>query len=175
MEPLGDEVDIGRKEDDGYCGIKASFDPLTLCLEVLGEKAPTNDSELAVLAQNPTVFHELVHSWQLFAFTSGFLTAAIRPVQSILLPELLHRHCKSISKPIVRTFEEEAGGSAAYRVKRIHWKADSTESTALFAAHKYYFDFEKLNAILDDPKRFSKDEARFSRSVSTGSGLLRWL
>lgn len=31
----------------------------------------------------------------------------------------------------------------------------------MFIVHKYYFEFEKLNAVLDDRERYSKDEDRF--------------
>jgi hypothetical protein len=141
----------------------ASFDPLTFCLDLREDLNfdPSSEAVYQALRTNNTLFHEIVHSWQLFSFTSGVLTGAIRPVQLELTSQFLLRTCRSLVKPLYRTFSREVGRSEKFTTHQIAWDIDTDEARAKFTVHKYHFDFEKLNAVLDDPRRFVRTEDQF--------------
>jgi hypothetical protein len=136
--------------------VMGSFDPLNLWLDIKGDM-PADDADLRQLVlRNPTYFHELVHCWQTFGSTSGFLAGAICPMESVMVPQLYGAlgQGRRLVKPLTSqdyestdTLSDERGSGS-----QLNW-----------VLSHFYVAFEQFNGILDDPKAWS----RFERGVDS--------
>lgn len=138
---------------------QAFFDPLTFCLEVPSGLAVKVDFEHNDFISSPVIFHELVHSWQLYAYTTGFLLGSIRPIQSSFVPMALKKHHDLLIKPLFWKFAQKET-ETLYELN-YERRDDSSFMGALYLVHKYYFDFERLNAVIDDPVSYFENRNSF--------------
>jgi len=133
--------------------VLGTYDPLAFRIHIPG--AEVNIKEVhASLHKHPTYFHELVHSWQLYAHPICVLTGCINSIEAAMavamLPQKYRLRKPFIANEAIETIEREQ-----------HFLTRLVGAPKDFYAHfveSNFFVFERLNAALDDPVRFSASQ-----------------
>jgi hypothetical protein len=140
-----------------------TFDPLNLWLHLDVDGRFDLEQLSKNLTENSSYFHEMVHCWQLYATSSGVITASICPIEGVMVPEFLRGRKGKIVKPLLSEEHQiTISEDSTHCARKVVTSGMSEDDFVTFMLHKYYFDFEKFNSALDDPAKVLRTHKCYS-------------